>query len=126
MNLLGFMSLMIFGVAYHILPRFTGTPVRSETLVRFNLYASNVGLAAMVSGWAARPLFAGGPSLPSTLLVGAGGFLAAAGSLAFVVNVWGMLSGPPAVPGSRLAPELACGGAGPPSPLIQLGRKPQR
>ncbi|HUF49370.1 MAG TPA: hypothetical protein VMN60_00965, partial [Longimicrobiales bacterium] len=29
-NLLGFVSMMIFGVAYHVLPRFTGNALRSR------------------------------------------------------------------------------------------------
>lgn len=125
-NLLGFMSLMIFGVAYHILPRFTGTAVRSETLVRFNLYASNLGLAAMVTGWSLRQLLPAAPPLPSTVLIGAGGALAAAGSLAFVLNVWGMLakkSDPMGLPGMGAPP---CGGAQIPGRLIQLRRGPER
>jgi cytochrome c oxidase cbb3-type subunit 1 len=126
MNLLGFMSMMIFGVAYHILPRFTGVPVRSQRLVLINLLLSNSGLAVLVLGWAMRRVVPAAPMPTISALLTVGGLLAAGGAVSFVVNVWGMLSGPPAVPGSRLAPELPCGGAGPPSPLIQLGRKPQQ
>jgi cytochrome c oxidase cbb3-type subunit 1 len=123
-NLLGFMSLMIFGVAYHILPRFTATPVRSEILVRVNLYASNLGLAAMVTGWTLRQLLPAAPPLPSTVLIGAGGAVAAAGSLAFVFNVWDMLakkSDPVGLPGMGGPP---CGGAPSQGRLIQLRRGP--
>jgi cytochrome c oxidase cbb3-type subunit 1 len=50
-NLLGWMSMMIFGVGYHILPRFSGQPLWSEKLAQFHLYLANVGLIGMTIGW---------------------------------------------------------------------------
>ncbi len=36
-NLLGFVCMLIFGVAYHILPRFSGKPLYSEGLATAQL-----------------------------------------------------------------------------------------
>ncbi|HUH12501.1 MAG TPA: hypothetical protein VMK65_05305 [Longimicrobiales bacterium] len=33
-NLLGFVSMMIFGVAYHVIPRFAGAPLHRPSLAR--------------------------------------------------------------------------------------------
>ncbi len=50
-NLLGWMSMMIFGVAYHILPRFSGRQLWSEKLAYASLYITNIGLLGMALGW---------------------------------------------------------------------------
>jgi nitric oxide reductase large subunit len=49
--LLGFVAMMIFGVALHMLPRFTGRPLFSERLADAQFWLANVGLPAMVLGW---------------------------------------------------------------------------
>lgn len=51
LNLLGWMSMMIYGVGYHILPRFSGNPLWSEKLSVVQLYLSNIGIIGMVVGW---------------------------------------------------------------------------
>src|SRR5581483_8342877 len=53
-NLLGFVTMMIYGVAYHVLPRFTGHPLWSRKLPAFHFWASNSGLVMMVAGLALR------------------------------------------------------------------------
>lgn len=50
-NLLGWMSMMIFGVAYHILPRFSGRPLWSDKLSVAHLWLGNIGLVGMTIGW---------------------------------------------------------------------------
>lgn len=50
-NLLGWMSMFIFGVAYHILPRFSGQPLFSDKLSLYHLILANVGLIGMAIGW---------------------------------------------------------------------------
>ncbi|MBI5344084.1 MAG: cbb3-type cytochrome c oxidase subunit I [Deltaproteobacteria bacterium] len=50
-NLLGWMSMMIFGVGYHILPRFSGSPLWSERLSYLQLWLANIGLIGMTAGW---------------------------------------------------------------------------
>lgn len=47
LNLLGFMSMMIYGVLYHVLPRFIGRPLYSYKLAWFHFYASNIALIGM-------------------------------------------------------------------------------
>jgi hypothetical protein len=56
-NLLGFMSMMIYGVGYFILPRFNGRTLRWPSWVPAHFYAANLGLIGMV---------ATAPELPST------------------------------------------------------------
>lgn len=60
-NLLGWMSMMIFGVAYHILPRFSGAPLWSEKLATAQLYLANAGLIGMALGWIL--ISTGGPKI---------------------------------------------------------------
>ncbi len=43
--------MMIFGVAYHILPRFSGRPLWSDKLALVQLYLANIGLIGMAAGW---------------------------------------------------------------------------
>lgn len=50
-NLLGWMSMMIYGVGYHILPRFSGKPLFSDALAMAQLWLSNIGLVGMAAGW---------------------------------------------------------------------------
>ena len=50
-NLLGWMSMMIYGVGYHILPRFSGKPLFSDALANAQLWLSNIGLIGMAAGW---------------------------------------------------------------------------
>jgi len=56
-NLLGFMSMMIYGVGYFILPRFNGRTLRWPSWVPIHFFLANIGLIGMV---------ATAPSLPST------------------------------------------------------------
>ena len=51
LNLLGWLSMMIYGVAYHILPRFSGMPLWSEKLATAHLWTANIGLLGMSLGW---------------------------------------------------------------------------
>jgi cytochrome c oxidase cbb3-type subunit 1 len=59
-NLLGWMSMMVFGVGYHILPRFSGKPLWSEKLSMAHLWLANIGLIGMAAGWMVRG--SGGPA----------------------------------------------------------------
>ncbi len=47
LNLLGFMSMMIFGVGYHIFPRFSGRPIWSEKLTLIQFWTAQLGLLGM-------------------------------------------------------------------------------
>jgi len=50
-NLLGWVSMMIFGVSYHVLPRFSGRPLYSERLAGLHLILSNTGLIGLIISW---------------------------------------------------------------------------
>ncbi|CAN5657398.1 hypothetical protein BH23GEM9_BH23GEM9_36250 [soil metagenome] len=89
-NLLGFVSMMIFGVAYHVLPRFSGAALRSRRAANVHLWLANAGLAAMMAGWMMRvttPEFA-------RYGLAAGGLASAAGAFLFIGNIWLTLGGP--------------------------------
>ena len=48
LNLVGFVMFAIFGIGYHILPRFRGNPLHSERLAWWQFWLANVGLVGMV------------------------------------------------------------------------------
>lgn len=83
-NLLGFVSMMIFGVAYHVLPRFAGRPLWSRRAAAVHFVLANAGLALMVGGWVVRAHW----SIPGTAALAAGGVGSAAGAFLFIVNIW--------------------------------------
>ncbi len=63
-NLLGFMSMMIYGVGYFILPRFNGRTLQWPSWVPLHFFVANIGLIGMVATAPERPstgfaLFAG-------------------------------------------------------------------
>ena len=97
LNLLGFVTMMIYGVAYHVVPRFTGHALHARRLAGWHWWISNVGLALMVAGFLLRPHVAGagGP------LLAVGGALSALGAYAFIYNLWRTIDGrPPAAAGA--------------------------
>lgn len=83
-NLLGWVSMMIYGVAYHVLPRFTGNPVYSRSLAWWHLGLVNAGLA----GLAIFGALGGGPYNPDwqTPLV-VSGAVEALGIATFIFNI---------------------------------------
>ena len=53
LNLFGFMAMMVFGVAYHILPRFMGKTIMWPALVPTHFYVANIGLIGMMLSYLA-------------------------------------------------------------------------
>ncbi len=47
LNLLGWMSMMIYGVGYHIFPRFSGRPLWSNKLSILQFWTAQIGLIGM-------------------------------------------------------------------------------
>lgn len=90
MLLLGFVTMMIYGVAYHVIPRFAGFPLHSRRAAMWQLWLSNAGLGMMVAGFAIR---ANG-ILTGTPVLATGGTLAALGAYTFVYVIWRTLGGP--------------------------------
>jgi cbb3-type cytochrome oxidase subunit 1 len=89
LNLLGFVSMVIFGVAYHVIPRFTGHPLHSRHMAVAHWWSSTAGLGVLVTG------FMLAPHLPtaSRWLLGLGSSLAAVGAFLFIYNLWRTLDG---------------------------------
>jgi cytochrome c oxidase cbb3-type subunit 1 len=48
LNMLGWVSMMIFGVGYHILPRFMGRPLYSNRIGEAQFYLGNLSLIGML------------------------------------------------------------------------------
>ena len=62
--LAGFVMMFIFGVAYHILPRFAGKPIHRDSWAMVHFWCAALGTASMACGFvhptAAPLLWAGG------------------------------------------------------------------
>ena len=90
MLLLGFVAMMIYGVAYHVMPRFVGFPLHSRRAAGWHWWMSNVGLLLMVAGFVVRAR----SGAVVTVLLSAGGILAALGAYTFAYVLWRTLDGP--------------------------------
>lgn len=84
MNVVGFLTMLVFGVGYQLLPRLFGHPLRSRRLAVAHLFLANFGLAALVAGFMVRPhaVTAG------AWLSGTGGILFATGAAFWIWNLW--------------------------------------
>ena len=105
-NLLGFVSMMIFGVAYHVIPRFSGNPLYSRQLPVLHLVLANLGLTMLVGGWIGRVTWPIGGSWAIRF----GATSSAIGAFLFILNIWRTLE-PVASPARdmRFAPSAAAG-----------------
>jgi cbb3-type cytochrome oxidase subunit 1 len=90
MNLLGFVAMMIFGVAYHVIPRFTGHPLHSRRLAGLHWWSANSGLALFSIGLAAQTQAAA----VAGVFLAMGGSLSAIGAFVFIFNIWRTIDGP--------------------------------
>jgi cbb3-type cytochrome oxidase subunit 1 len=82
--------MMIFGVAYHVIPRFAGFQLHRADLARLHWWIANAGLVLMVGGFIARvhtPLI-------GTIVVATGGSLSALGAYTFAFLIWRTIDGP--------------------------------
>ena len=118
-NLLGFVSMMIFGVAYHVIPRISGSPLRHRRLARIHLWVANLGLALMVGGWMVR---AHEPE-PGGWILRAGAVTSGVGTALFIYVLWMTLRAapppartPPATPDPRKVLHTLRTPMGPPQP----------
>jgi len=92
--LLGFVTGTIFGVGYHVFPRFAGRPLRHPGLMMPHWWLGNGGVAAMAAAFILR---AEGVTW-SPALLGGGGTAAALGAYLFAYNIWRTLD-------ARVAPR---------------------
>lgn len=84
-NLLGWVSMMIFGVSYHVLPRFSGRPLYSERLAGLHFILSNAGLVGLIISWPLSKAYYGVGSLQIMLTISA--LLYAVSAYIFVYNL---------------------------------------
>jgi hypothetical protein len=111
MVLLGFVTMMIYGVAYHVVPRFAGRPLVSRRGAALHWWLSNVGLALMALGFVLR-VQVGAAATP---VLGTGGVASALGAYTFALLIWRTMDAPapapvraaPAAPGGRPGLPLA-------------------
>jgi cytochrome c oxidase cbb3-type subunit 1 len=82
--LLGFMAMMIYGVGYHILPRFMGRPVYSHRLGTVQVWLANITLLGLSISWILEATV-GGFWHYSAILFGMG---QGAAIFVFIVNLW--------------------------------------
>jgi len=84
MVVVGFLTMLVFGVGYQLLPRLFGHPLHSHRLAIWHLFLANIGLGGMVIGFFTWPHDA---TLGHSFTAG-GGTLFAAGALFWVWNLW--------------------------------------
>lgn len=89
MVLLGFVTMMIYGVAYHAVPRFVGVPLHSRRVARWHWWIANTGLVLMVAGFTLR----GAHPASGTPVLVAGGSLSTLGAYLFVYLIWRTVDG---------------------------------
>lgn len=112
MNLLGFVTMMIYGVAYHVIPRFSGNPLHGPRLATAHWWGANLGLLLMASGFVLRAHL----GRAATPLLATGGVLSAVGAYFFVYVVWRTVDG---TAGLRAAQARVRASQGAPLPLAR-------
>jgi len=117
--LLGFVTMMIYGVAYHVIPRFTGHALHGRRVAGWHWWLSNVGLALMAAGFALR---VHGIAVAAVML-GAGGVLSAAGAYTFAYLAWRTIDGParPRMAAARAATTVRAAEQAPAGPEARAG-----
>lgn len=91
MVLLGFVTMMIYGVAYHVIPRFSGHALHSRRAAGWHWWLANVGLAGMSAGFILRPHLGS----TATTVLAVGGVLSALAAYLFAYLVWRTIEGTP-------------------------------
>ncbi len=82
--LLGFMAMMIYGVGYHILPRFMGRPVYSHRLGNVQVWLANITLIGLSISWILETI-SGGLWHAMVILFGLGQGVSI---FLFIINLW--------------------------------------
>lgn len=88
--LAGFVAFMIFGVGYHVFPRFAGRPIPWAAGPGLHLVLANAGMASLVVGFLVR----GSWPLAGRVLAGVGGGFTLAGAALFIHAVWHLTERP--------------------------------
>ncbi|MBI5182550.1 MAG: hypothetical protein HZA06_06545 [Nitrospirae bacterium] len=82
---LGWIAMMVFGVGYHILPRFADNKVHSLFLMRVNLKLSSIGIAGFIFSWLFAIFW---DSNFFVILRNSFGIIVAADLFIFIYNIW--------------------------------------
>jgi cytochrome c oxidase cbb3-type subunit 1 len=82
--LVGFIAMMIYGVGYHILPRFMGRPVYSHRLGNIQVWLANITLIGLSTSWILEAS-QGGTWHSLAILFGMGQVISV---FLFIVNLW--------------------------------------
>jgi len=80
----GFLTMLVFGVGYQLLPRLFGHPLHSTRLATLHLWFANTGLAGIVAGFLARPWW----TTVGVWTTAAGGLVFATGAAFWIYNLW--------------------------------------
>ena len=105
-GLLGFMAMFIYGLAYHVLPRFNAKPIRRQYLVAAHYYLVNAGLIGMVVFGYMDGMY-GGDLIHTGFLVSS--MMEVSGILLFAYNLIPVLlpiSAPPAIQVEKKIDEI--------------------
>jgi cbb3-type cytochrome oxidase subunit 1 len=70
LNMLGWVSMMIYGVGYHILPRFMGRPLHSNKIGEAQFWLANISLVGMLVCYTLNVYTPGGLYQTLTVLFG--------------------------------------------------------
>lgn len=84
MLLLGFIAMMIYGVGYHILPRFMGRPVHSHRIGNIQVWLANITLIGLSISWLLETSL-GGIWRQMVILFGLGQGVSI---FLFIINLW--------------------------------------
>lgn len=105
-NLLGFMSMTVFGVAFHILPRFNGKPLPHPSWLPLQFFLMNAGLIGMVFFFVSGGYWEPGVK---SVLFGSFSVVTAAAIFLFIFNIFPILVDPPRVVVQAQTPSTASG-----------------
>lgn len=112
LNLVGFMLMTIFGVAYHILPRFNGRPLPNPGWLPIQFYLMNAGLLGMLVFYAMGGYWEAGLE---AYFFWAFSMATATAIFLFILNIFPVLQNPPPIVApSTAASRSAVGPAGGP------------
>ncbi|HLB55165.1 MAG TPA: hypothetical protein VJK71_08655 [Gemmatimonadales bacterium] len=84
MTVAGFLTMLVFGVGYQLLPRLFGHPLYSPGLAVAHLFLANIGLGGLVVGFLVQPY----ASVGGRWMTGLGGVVFAIGAAFWVWNLW--------------------------------------
>jgi len=84
MTVAGFLTMLVFGVGYQLLPRMFGHALHSRRMAIVHLYLANVGLGGLVIGFLLRPYSLAG----ARCVAAGGGALFTLGVALWVWNLW--------------------------------------